>query len=111
MGMVVMLFMLVLVVATTATVVTLVVLKAVAANTTRSQLPPPPRSHPHSLPRPPEPRFPLYPAHRLSAGDRERIMVLLRAGRKIHAIKLYREVTGAGLREAKDAVENLERYQ
>ena len=32
---------------------------------------------------------------------------LIRAGNKIAAIKLYRETFGAGLREAKDAVENL----
>ncbi|WP_442877600.1 ribosomal protein L7/L12 [Dactylosporangium sp. AC04546] len=31
----------------------------------------------------------------------------LQAGRKIQAIKLYREATGAGLKEAKDAVEAL----
>jgi ribosomal protein L7/L12 len=31
------------------------------------------------------------------------------AGRKIAAIKAYREATGAGLREAKDAVEAYER--
>ena len=30
-------------------------------------------------------------------------------GRKIHAIKAYREATGADLREAKDAVDELER--
>lgn len=29
-------------------------------------------------------------------------------GRKIEAIKLYREMTGLGLKEAKDAVEQLE---
>jgi hypothetical protein len=29
-------------------------------------------------------------------------------GRKIEAIKLYRDATGAGLKEAKDAVEKLE---
>ena len=29
-------------------------------------------------------------------------------GRKIEAIKLYREMTGLGLKEAKDAVEELE---
>jgi ribosomal protein L7/L12 len=34
---------------------------------------------------------------------------LLRAGRKIEAIKRYRELTGSGLKEAKDAVEALER--
>jgi ribosomal protein L7/L12 len=32
---------------------------------------------------------------------------LVKAGRKIEAIKLYREMTGAGLAEAKAAVENL----
>ncbi|HHO53096.1 MAG TPA: hypothetical protein ENK18_20035 [Deltaproteobacteria bacterium] len=34
---------------------------------------------------------------------------LLGAGKKIHAIKLWRERTGSGLREAKDAIEALER--
>jgi ribosomal protein L7/L12 len=34
---------------------------------------------------------------------------LLNAGRKIEAIKRYRELTGVGLKEAKDAVEALER--
>lgn len=33
---------------------------------------------------------------------------LLRAGKKIEAIKRYRELTGVGLKEAKDAVEALE---
>jgi ribosomal protein L7/L12 len=33
----------------------------------------------------------------------------LDAGRKIPAIKAYREVTGAGLKEAKDEVEAMER--
>ncbi|WNM28996.1 ribosomal protein L7/L12 [Streptomyces sp. Li-HN-5-11] len=32
---------------------------------------------------------------------------LARAGRKIEAIKAYREATGAGLKEAKDAVDRL----
>lgn len=35
---------------------------------------------------------------------------LLFSGRKIEAIKLYREVTGIGLKEAKDAVEELEAF-
>ena len=35
--------------------------------------------------------------------------LLLSSGRKIHAIKEYRRRTGAGLREAKDAVEAAER--
>ena len=38
-----------------------------------------------------------------------RIIALLTDGRKIEAIKLYRDITGAGLKEAKDAVEALER--
>nr|WP_240939860.1 ribosomal protein L7/L12 [Planosporangium flavigriseum] len=33
----------------------------------------------------------------------------LEAGRKIQAIKAYRDATGAGLKEAKDAVEALAR--
>jgi ribosomal protein L7/L12 len=32
---------------------------------------------------------------------------LLRDGKKIQAIKVYREATGAGLKEAKEAVEKL----
>jgi ribosomal protein L7/L12 len=38
----------------------------------------------------------------------ERVKELARAGRKIEAIKVYREETGAGLKEAKDAVEAFE---
>ncbi len=38
-----------------------------------------------------------------------RVIALMREGRKIEAIKLYRDLTGAGLKEAKDAVESLER--
>lgn len=37
------------------------------------------------------------------------VLELLRAGRKIEAIKAYRESTGVGLKEAKDAVEAMER--
>ena len=37
-----------------------------------------------------------------------RLIELIQAGRKIEAIKLYRELTGVGLAEAKDAVERLE---
>ena len=36
------------------------------------------------------------------------IIALLRRGRKIEAIKLYREMTGLGLKEAKDAVDRME---
>ena len=33
--------------------------------------------------------------------------MLLKAGRKIEAIKLYREFTGVGLAEAKDIIERM----
>lgn len=38
---------------------------------------------------------------------REEIAGLVREGRKVQAIKVYREATGADLVEAKDAVERL----
>jgi len=37
----------------------------------------------------------------------DEVNALLRDGKKIQAIKVYREITGAGLREAKEAVEKL----
>lgn len=37
------------------------------------------------------------------------VMALIQSGRKIDAIKLYRELHGTGLKEAKDAIESLER--
>ena len=37
------------------------------------------------------------------------VETLIETGRKIEAIKLVREVTGMGLKEAKDAVDNLEK--
>ena len=37
----------------------------------------------------------------------DEVVALLRDDRKIQAIKVYREITGAGLKEAKDAVEQL----
>lgn len=40
--------------------------------------------------------------------DSDEIQRLLQAGRKIEAIKLYRTQTGAGLKEAKDAVDRME---
>src|SRR4051812_10167619 len=43
-----------------------------------------------------------------AADQTQQIIELLFAGRKIEAIKVYRTQTGAGLKEAKDAVENLE---
>lgn len=44
----------------------------------------------------------------ISDDDGERIRAAIFAGRKIEAIKLYRECTGLGLKEAKDFVELLE---
>ncbi|MCX4576369.1 ribosomal protein L7/L12 [Streptomyces sp. NBC_01571] len=38
----------------------------------------------------------------------EQVVALVRDGRKIQAIKAYREFTGVGLKEAKDAVERME---
>jgi ribosomal protein L7/L12 len=37
------------------------------------------------------------------------VLEALRAGNKIEAIRCYREATGAGLKEAKEAVEELQR--
>ncbi|MEV5873531.1 ribosomal protein L7/L12 [Streptomyces sp. NPDC052101] len=37
----------------------------------------------------------------------DEVAALVRDGKKIHAIKLYREITGAELREAKEAVDRL----
>jgi ribosomal protein L7/L12 len=43
----------------------------------------------------------------VSAAEDPRLIELLQTGNKIGAIKLYRELTGAGLKEAKDAVEEM----
>ena len=39
----------------------------------------------------------------------DQVRLLLRDGHKIAAIKAYRETTGAGLKEAKEAVEEMQR--
>jgi large subunit ribosomal protein L7/L12 len=41
--------------------------------------------------------------------DVDPLMALVRSGKKIEAIKIYRQRMGVGLKEAKDAVEALER--
>ena len=41
-------------------------------------------------------------------GDIAEVHALARSGKKIEAIKRYRELTGVGLKEAKDAVERME---
>ncbi len=48
------------------------------------------------------------PASTTAAAD-PRLLELLQEDKTIHAIKLYRELTGVGLAEAKDAVEQLAR--
>lgn len=45
----------------------------------------------------------------LSAQDLDEITMLIRRGRLIEAIKLYRSVTGQGLKESKDAIELLKK--
>ncbi len=37
----------------------------------------------------------------------DEVVALAREGKKVPAIKVYREITGAGLKEAKDAVERI----
>jgi ribosomal protein L7/L12 len=44
---------------------------------------------------------------RLAAPNLDQVRALKRQGKLIQAIKMYRELTGAGLKEAKDAVESL----
>ena len=41
----------------------------------------------------------------------DEVLALLADGRKIPAIKRYRELTGAGLREAKEAVDEIDRHR
>jgi ribosomal protein L7/L12 len=44
-----------------------------------------------------------------ATGQDAELLALVNDGRKIHAIKRYRELTGVGLKEAHDAVAELER--
>jgi ribosomal protein L7/L12 len=58
--------------------------------------------------RPPKPES----GARISDRDtQDRLSAAIAAGRKIEAIRLYRESTGTGLKDAKDAVDALERQQ
>ena len=45
----------------------------------------------------------------MTASEDPRVIELLQSGNQIEAIKLYRELTGVGLAEAKDAVDELRR--
>ena len=62
---------------------------------------PPPREARESEPVPEEPVLPR------PDGLEGEVLALMEQGRKIPAIKLYREQTGVGLKEAKDTVEAL----
>lgn len=42
-----------------------------------------------------------------AAGVSQEVLDLVRQGQPIHAIKLYREQTGVGLKEAKDVIDRL----
>lgn len=85
---------------------------AIAARSERMLPPAPPPSGWQGYQGPNGPVYPAYsPAQYLSPDDRERILVLIRSGQKMQAIKLYRGATGAGLAEATAAVEHLERYR
>jgi ribosomal protein L7/L12 len=66
-----------------------------------AQGPPAPAAFGSSNPQPPHPA-------ELSAEARQSVIEALRAGRKIEAIRLYRQSTGVDLKEAKDAVEAME---
>ena len=49
-------------------------------------------------------------AERISFEDRQRIISLVEMDRKIEAVKECRELTGAGLKDAKDIVDNYQKY-
>jgi ribosomal protein L7/L12 len=48
------------------------------------------------------------PGRALAPEEVERVRGVLRTGNKLEAIKLHRELSGAGLREAKDAVDAMD---
>jgi len=48
-------------------------------------------------------------SNELSSETREAILEAIKSGRKIEAIKLYHDQTGAGLKESKDFIEELSR--
>ena len=49
----------------------------------------------------------VTPAGQLEGGVPSEVVALARAGKAIAAIKLFRKLTGAGLREAKEVVDSL----
>ncbi|MBL9094727.1 MAG: ribosomal protein L7/L12 [Planctomycetaceae bacterium] len=66
-----------------------------------AELPPPVGSAP-------APAVPKSAAAAIDPEMVDEILALVRDGRKIEAIRIFRETTGCGLREAKDAVEAME---
>ncbi len=52
---------------------------------------------------------PGEPPRQLAFFERDQVLQLIRQGKKIHAVKRYRELTGADLKTAKYAVDALER--
>lgn len=46
----------------------------------------------------------------ISETDKARIIAMAEEGRKIEAIKECREITGAGLKDAKDMVDDYQKY-
>ena len=46
----------------------------------------------------------------ISETDKARIIAMVEEGRKIEAIKECREITGAGLKDAKDMVDDYQKY-
>jgi ribosomal protein L7/L12 len=54
-------------------------------------------------------RLGIDPNEAVSGGPSEEIQRLLMRGKKIEAIKVYRAQTGADLKEAKDAIDAIER--
>jgi ribosomal protein L7/L12 len=59
--------------------------------------------------RPTMPSMSVPPFNRATVDWMEQVKAQLRKGNKIEAIKIYRDATGLGLKEAKDAVEEIAR--
>lgn len=69
----------------------------------------PPASSPPPVSFPPTASFPpSAPDAPISSDLESQVQALMQSGNKIEAIKVYRQATGVGLKEAKDAVEAVE---
>lgn len=67
------------------------------------------RNRDESIPSSTKPSIPSNPSSTLSSTDRVTIQNLLRERKKIEAIKIYREITGSSLKDAKESIEAIER--